>query len=617
MCGIAGLLAPELDAGAVRGVVLAMAETLIHRGPDGGAQWCADGIALAHRRLSIIDLEGGNQPMVSPSGTVIVFNGEIYNYVELREALMAKGRRFVTDSDTEVLLALFEEYGEQCLDHLVGMFAFAIWQPQQKRLFLARDRVGKKPLFLARDGRNLAFASEIKALLAWPRIRQQTRLNPQAVSDYLSLGFVLSPKTFYANIQTLPAGHAAWFEAESGAWREWDYWKPERFFTAARHPFDCHARERFAELFDDAVRIRLRSDVPLGAFLSGGLDSSAVVESMTRQTGTPPIAFSVGFAEKSYDESETARSVAEHLGARFIRLDQPPESDLDLAALVHHTDQPFADTSLLPTYTLCKAARTQVTVALSGDGADELLAGYTTYRADRLYRYFRHVPRPVQRLMHHGAHRFLRPSQAKVGWDMKVKQFLHAHGMDRETAHGMWRMFFSAEEKGRLLSAELKAELGGYDPLAAMAAWFERVPKADFLDRALYVDIKTWLQDDILVKVDRMSMANSLEVRSPFLDHRLIEFAAQLDPRAKMNGTIQKAILREHLHGRIPPEVLRQPKRGFNAPTRRIALTEMPPGLGAGLFNPAFRLDPIRTDVTYKGFALAALACWLDSPAAP
>ncbi|MBF0129925.1 MAG: asparagine synthase (glutamine-hydrolyzing) [Alphaproteobacteria bacterium] len=612
MCGIAGVIVPGQVREAVLASARSMALTLAHRGPDGGSEWAEDGIGLAHRRLAIIDIDGGAQPMVSASGNVIVFNGEIYNYVELRRSLAAKGRVFATNSDTEVLLALFEEEGEGCLERLIGMFAFAIWQPVRKRLFLARDRVGKKPLFIARRGKRLSFASEIKALLALPEVRGEAGLDLRALSDFLSFGYVLSPKTFYANVVSLPAGHAARFEAETGEWREWDYWRPERFFAAPRQPFDAESRRRFSDLFDDAVRIRLRSDVPLGVFLSGGLDSSAVVESMIRQ-GTPARAFTVGFSDPAHDESAAARSVAEHLGADFQRLEQPGEDTLDLARLIDATDQPFADTSLLPTSTLCRAARTRVTVALSGDGADELLAGYPTYRANAFFRLYRHVPTPLQKALHDLVHRRLRPRYRKVGWDTKLKHFLRAYGLGRERAHGTWRLYFSEAEKARLLSPEVRAALDGYDPLDAVVGWFDRVPEVDFLNRSLFVDLKTWLADDILVKVDRMSMAHSLEVRSPFLDHRLIEFAATLDPVAKMRGALQKVILRDHLEGRIPEHILSRPKRGFNAPTRRIALERIPEGLAPDLFSREFCLDSAKEDVTYKGFALAVLAGWLGS----
>ena len=611
MCGIAGVVTP--DRGQQDNAILAegMAATLAHRGPDGGGIWAEPRAALAHRRLAIIDLGGGAQPMRSDSGRVIVFNGEIYNFQELRGMLRDKGHRFATQSDTEVLLALFDAEGEACLDRLIGMFAFAVWDPQAGKLFLARDRLGKKPLFFAHSGRRLAFASEAKALLTLDWVRDEARLDPRALSDFLSFGYTLSPRTFWSDIRSLPAGHAAWFDAKDGTWREWDYWRVERFFMAPRRQLDPRCQEDFARLLDDAVRIRLRADVPLGAFLSGGLDSSAVVESMVRQADAPPLAFSVGFAEADYDESATARRIADHLGVPFLRLEQPPPDGFDLAALVRATDQPLADTSLLPTYTLCRAARSRVTVALSGDGADELLAGYPTYKANALYRWFRHVPPPVQGLIHDAAHRLLRPSYRKVGWDFKLKQFLRARGTDRARAHGTWRMYFSEAEKARLLSPGMRQTLNGYDPLDTVVAWFDKVPTANFLDQCLYVDLKTWLADDILVKVDRMSMASSLEVRSPFLDHRLVEFAAQLAPSAKMRGGLQKVILRAHLEGRIPGDILSRPKRGFNAPTRGMARESLPVESAGDVFCPDFRLDSTADDISYKGFALATLAEWL------
>jgi asparagine synthase (glutamine-hydrolysing) len=612
MCGIAGIIGQDLVKGAPAACVAAMAGKLKHRGPDGEGIWADGDVGLAHRRLAIIDIGGGAQPMLSPSGMVIVFNGEIYNYIELRHELMAKGRQFVSNSDTEVLLALFEEYGEHCVDRLVGMFAFAIWNPRRRRLFVARDRVGKKPFYYAHCGRDFAFASEIKALMALEPVRDGARLDVRALSDFLSFGYVLAPKTFHTNIAAMPAGHAGWFDADSGHWHHWDYWRVEQYFNTSRRPFDARAQECFTQLFDDAVRIRLRSDVSVGAFLSGGLDSAAVVESAARQQGEAPVlAFTVAFDDPSFDESERARMVAGHLGVPFACCEPTDGDELGLDALVEAADQPFADTSMIPTFGLCRAARRQVKVALSGDGADELLAGYATYRANSLYRWFRHVPRPVGARLRKAAEHVLRPSYRKVGWDFKIRQFLRAHGLGREEAHGSWRMYFSEAEKNRLLSPEIRRRLAGYDPLAEMTAWFRKVPAAPFLEQTLFVDLKTWLADDILVKVDRMSMANALEVRSPFLDHRLIEFVAQLDSGAKMLGRLQKVALRRHLQGRIPSSILKHPKRGFNAPTRHIAQEAMPPDLAPSVFQPDFRLDSAREDISYKGFALAVLGSWL------
>ena len=591
-----------------------MVETLRHRGPDGTGVWADLGVGLAHRRLSIIDIGGGAQPMVSPrTGSVIVFNGEIYNYLELKAGLEAKGYSLATNSDTEVLLALFDEAGEKCLDQLVGMYAFAIWQPKARRLFLARDRLGKKPLYIAHTNGFFAFGSEIKALLALPAVRNATRLNPQALSDFLSFGFVLSPKTFYSAVSSLPAGNAAQFDMDENRWHQWDYWQPERFFTAPRFPDSRQTIDQFSELFDDAVRLRLRADVPLGAFLSGGLDSTAVVESVVRQSPRPPQAFTVGFTDPGFDESAAAAQVAAYLGASFTRLEQPTPDESWLSRMIEATDQPFADTSLLPSYTLCRAAHSQVIVALSGDGADEFLAGYPTYRADALFRLFRLVPSSIRSGLRHAADAWVRPRYGKVGWDFKLKQFLRAEGYSRERAHASWRLYFSESEKAHLLSRDLLDLIGDYDPVTEMASHFRHVSNASFLDASSYVDMKTWLVDDILVKVDRMSMASSLEVRSPFLDHRLVEMMAQMDSRTKMRFGTQKAALRRHLSGRVPLQVLSLPKKGFNAPTRNVALTRMPMDVAPSLFSAKFVLDPEAQDISYKGFALAILDCWLRS----
>lgn len=614
MCGIAGIVDPKRLVADTDPALKAMARAIAHRGPDGEGLWHDDtlGIHLAHRRLAVIDLSNAAaQPMTGPSGAVIVFNGEIYNYVELRQRLESLGHVFKTQSDTEVLLAAFEQWDEACLEHLIGMFALAIWQPSRRRVFLARDRLGKKPLYLSRKGRFLAFASEPAALLALEPVKNGASLDLRSLSDFLSLGYILSPKSIFTNIERLPAAHAASFDTESGDCRIWQYWDLSQSVTAPRRTYDAAARQDFSQLLHQAVKCRLQADVPLGVFLSGGLDSSAVA-AVAGQQGSLRT-FVVGFHDSSFDERPFARQTAAHLKLPIEELMVEPALGDELDQAFRRCGEPFADTSLLPTYRLNQAARQRVTVALSGDGADEILAGYPTHRADLLYRFFSRLPSFAQFGLERAAHHLLRPSYRKLSFDYKVRQFLAGRGLSPERAHYWWRVVFSEAEKRRLLSPDSLAALGDYDPFESFQGHFQTVQSANFLDRSLYVDIKTWLQDDILIKADRMSMAWGLEVRSPFLDHRLVEFCARLDPKAKMNLRQQKVILRDIMAPYLPDTILKRRKQGFGAPTRAVARTG-PPGLDpSGIFRQEFRLNGKREDITYKGFALAAMDCWMDT----
>lgn len=611
MCGIAGFVG-DFGEDDRRQAATRMTQTLEHRGPDGSGHWLDNRAALGHRRLSIIDLTtAGAQPMIGPSGAVISFNGEIYNYRELRAELEASGERFTSDSDTEVLLRLFEREGERCLDRLVGMFAFAVWDPQRGRLFLARDRLGKKPLYYSHDGQRFAFASEIKALLELREVSAKAEIDPLAISDFLSLGYILSPKSALCNIRRLPAAHFAWFDTESGRLSQSEYWKLEEHFLDARLDYNAQARERFADLLSDAVSIRLRSDVPVGVFLSGGIDSASVAAAVAALKPEGVRAFCVGFKEASFDESAYAEQVARHIGIPFTRLENSPvEPDL-LRQLVQFIDEPFADTSMMPTWQLNQSARQHVTVALTGDGADEILAGYPTYRADEYYRLTRHIPHIFMRGLSNIAEHMLKPSYRKVGWDYKIRQFLKGHGQSRERAHYGWRMIFSEEEKRQIMGDDLLKACAGYDPFDSFDGYFKKVKGASFLDQALFVDIKTWLQDDILVKADRMSMASSLEVRSPFLDHRLVELAARLPLSAKMDASRQKVILKEVMANNLPASIIGRKKAGFGAPTRSIGCTKLDAGSLNEMFREEFHLFPEREDVTYKSFSLAVLSAWL------
>lgn len=609
MCGIAGfLLSPSTpEPGAL---IRRMSDTMAHRGPDGSGISLDGRIALGHRRLSIIDLDLGAQPMRGPRGVQIVFNGEIYNYKELRERYAAHGYPFATHSDTEVILAAWEEHGEDCLDEFIGMFALAIHDPGRGVLFLARDRFGKKPLFYFQAPGEFAFASELKALLAHPWLRRNVSVSDEALAEYLTHGYIPAPRSIFRQVAKLPAGHQACLDLASGALRIREYWDPAKSFLAPKEPLTPASARTFLDILDDAVRLRMRSDVPVGAFLSGGMDSSAVTSSMRQHSDASLRAFSVSFSEDSFDETPYARQVAVHLGVDLETIPQPAVDGQALARLIWHLDEPFCDNSLIPTYQISAAAKPFATVVLTGDGADEVLAGYPTYKANAVYTYYALLPEWFQRLLAYSSGRLLRPSYRKVSLDYALRRFLRSGGLTPAQAHASWRMIFDVQEQARLLSDEFQDGLRGHDPCQAYAQAFERVRGADFLDQSLYADIKVWMQDDILVKVDRMSMAASLELRSPFLDHRLVEFLAALPPEAKMKGLEQKMILKQAMRERLPGDILKRKKRGFNFPAHQFAQAGLSPAGPAGVFRKGFVLDPQREDVTYKSFCLLVLKTW-------
>ncbi len=444
-------------------------------------------------------------------------------------------------------------------------------------------------------------------MLAHPKFQKGLDIDPRALSDYLSFGYILTPKSFYRNIHRLPAAHFALFAPDTGELRTREYWRLEDFFLAPRLPNDASTRTAFSDLLDDAVRLRLRADVPIAMSLSGGIDSAAVLESVARQSTTDITSYSVGFDEPSFDESEQARETANFLDIPFEKL---KNSNISKSDLVWHSDTPIADTSIGPTYALYAAIGKRSKVALSGDGGDELLAGYETYSADAYYRHYRYVPQFLKKIASLAANRWLRPSYYKVSFDYKLRQFLAATGLSPEHAHIWWRTIFSANEKRRLLTPELIEMCDGYDPTTAAASYFAKVNGASFLDQTQFVDFKTWLQDDILVKVDRLSMANSVEVRCPLLDHRLVEFCARLPSRAKLSGTRKKIILRDVLSGRLPESIIQRRKSGFNAPTTRD-LSKMTALLRTNeRFRSDYTLDPAQEDVTFKLSSLNVLHDW-------
>jgi len=558
MCGFAGKLAPSAHAPIDQGLLQRMADVLAHRGPDGEGFYIGEGVGFAHRRLSIVDIATGQQPLANEDGTVwVAFNGEIYNFASLRVILEGRGLRFRTHSDTEVIVHSYEEWGDHCVDHFRGMFAFAVWDSSRRRLLLARDRVGIKPLYYAQPASGgLVFASEIKAILEDPSV--DAGWSPEALDSYLTLLYVPAPATIYRQIRKLPAGHV--LVAEGGAVRISRYWDLE--FTGDGDPANERTYlEELDALLTESVRLRLISEVPLGAFLSGGIDSSTVVSYMTETSDAGVLASSVGFADRAYNELDRARQIAEHLHCRLdTRLVSPNVADL-LPRLAWHFDEPFGDSSAVPTYYVSAAARERVTVALSGDGGDELWAGYPWHRVEHWEWEARGC------LGDRGcalASRFghLLPLSAKG-----VRSLRHL-GLPPDQACAQKHAYqqFDRDGKSRLYSADLASLVGESDPFDTFRQAYARCQSPDPLDRSMYVDVKTYLADDILTKVDKMSMAVSLEARVPLLDHKLLEFAARVPSSLKLHRGTSKYLLRQALHRRVPQSFFDSPKHGFTAP---------------------------------------------------
>ena len=559
MCGIVGYAATRDGAGLDEAFLRRACGTLSRRGPDGEGVWCGDGVGLGHRRLAIIDLAGGAQPMSYLGRYHITFNGEIYNYRELRALLADKGHVFRTSSDTEVVLAAYAQWGDDAPPRLRGIFAFGIWDAQRRRLFLARDHLGVKPLFYAAEPAFVVFASELGAILNTPRVSRD--VDRDGLTDYLAVGYAIGEKTVLRRVRRLrPGSLLAWEGGHATHKRFWDL-APHATCPPDPRP-DSALVEEFGSRLDDAVRLQMVSDVPVGAFLSGGLDSSTIVERMRGHAPRPPLTFSMGFAESGYDELAYAERVARALGTDHRQEQARGDIASELPAMIRAFDEPLGDSSVVPTSQVSRLARSKVKVVLTGDGADEILAGYTTYTADALQRLYRRVPAWLHREVVSPMSRLIPLSRGKVSLSYKVRQFVaHAHGSP-ERAHFGWRVLFDRPAQVDLLGTDV----GAYDPFDAYARYFDEVAGAEPLNQSLYVDVQTWLANDILPKVDRASMAVGLEARVPFLDVELVEFAFRLPRHLKMRRGRGKVVLRRAMQRRLPGAVLRRRKSGFNSP---------------------------------------------------
>jgi asparagine synthase (glutamine-hydrolysing) len=565
MCGISGFVNFEgHDRHESSYRVKRMTDTLSHRGPDEEGYYVDDYAALGHRRLSIIDLSSGQQPMGVAGGQVqIVFNGEIYNFMEIRVELESKGHDFKTRSDTEVLLEAYLEWGEGCVERLNGMFAFAIWDARTKELLLGRDRVGKKPLYYYYDNRQtFAFASELKALRAGDFCPDKIDL--EALDCYFSFGYIPTPRTIYTEVRKLNAGHTLLVSEKSMVKRR--YW-----WLSFANPVDRQfedAVDEFESLLDDAVKCRLMSEVPLGVFLSGGIDSPLVVSSMARLMDKAVVTNSIGFDNKSFSELPVARQVAEHLKTDHHEFIVQPQITETLNKIAWHLDEPFADSSAVPTWYVCKMARQNVTVALSGDGGDESFGGYT-------FRYIPHIleskiraalPVGVRKCVFGGLGAVW-PGSACLPKPLRLKTIFENLAVTDGEAFYRDLVWLRSDIRKDLYSKDFLRELNGFTPMEAVWPLYAHSDAVDPLGRSQFTDIHLYMTDDVLVKVDRMSMAHSLEVRSPLLDHRLIEFAARLPAKLKLNSRTGKVLLRRLASRRLPAEIHKKPKRGFSIPS--------------------------------------------------
>jgi len=566
MCGICGVLhTGEPDRPVSEELLHRMCAVMTHRGPDDEGIYTDGGFGMGMRRLSIIDLSSGHQPILNETGRVaIVCNGEIYNFPELREDLVARGHTFSTNSDVEVAVHLYEEEGvEGLVNKLNGMYGLAIWDADRRRLVLVRDRLGIKPLYYWQDGKRLAFASELKCLMEDPDLPRD--FDPVGLNNYLSLNYIPAPQSIYSAVKKLPPAH--WLVWEDGRMTIERYWALDYSNGTGPEQSEEWYAERLLFLLKAAVKRHLISDVPLGVLCSGGIDSSSMVAIVSKWFNQRVKTFSIGFEEDTFNELKYARVVAEMFGTDHHEETVRPDAAGLLPRLAWHLDEPFADHSALPTYYVSKLARQDVTVVLSGDGGDELFAGYETYAAHRYARLLRKLPAPLVRGILQPAVGLLPVSTKKVSLDYKAKRLLSGYHLSPAQAHLAWKVIFDQEEKQNLYAPDYRATLSGRDTAADLfSGYFGSALADDELDRLLYIDTMVYLPDDILMKVDKMSMAVSLESRVPLLDYTVAEFAASIPARYKLKGSEKKHILKKALGGLLPDSILYRKKAGFSLP---------------------------------------------------
>jgi asparagine synthase (glutamine-hydrolysing) len=562
MCGIVGKI--DFAGAADREIVQRMCSAVEHRGPDSCGIWCEDGAGLGMQRLAIIDVRGGEQPIFNEDGSVVVvMNGEIYNFQELRARLVGKGHVFSTASDTEVLVHLYEEHGERLVESLRGMFAFAIWDVRKQQLLLGRDRVGKKPLFVARRGTKVWFASEMMALLQDPEIPRVP--DPKAIATYLALQYVPHPLTAFAGIEKVPPASTMTVNAtEAKSRRYWALDYGDEDLRGTRGELE----ERLRELIWEATRIRLMSEVPLGAFLSGGIDSSAVVAAMAEQTSGPVKTFSIGFSDRDFDELRFARMIAQRFSTDHHEFVVEPDALEIMPKLARHYGEPFADPSAIPSFYLAEMTSRHVTVALNGDGGDESFAGYRRYITSNVMNHVDWLPIGFRRL----APDLVRPlgeGKRSDGVRARVQRLARILAVEPHARYAHWMSAFPPSLRGNVLQPEFLASTNGWLPEDVIGRVWRTSTARGTIDRMLDTDVNTYLTDDLLVKMDIATMAYSVEGRSPFLDHHVMEFAAKLPPSLKLHRTSGKVMLKSALRGIVPDEILDRSKMGFGVPLPR------------------------------------------------
>lgn len=635
MCGIAGASWTADAQPLAEETLRRMTSVLAHRGPDDSGTWRTQsggpGAALGHRRLSIIDLQTGHQPLGNEDGTVwITYNGEIYNYRELRPQLEARGHRFATACDTEVIVHAWEEYGPDCVDHIRGMFSFALWDDNKKQLFLARDRLGQKPLFYRCEDNRLLFASELKALLQIPGLPRE--LDPCAVDEFLTFQYVSHPRCILKGFNKLPPAHRALYTG--GKLHVERYWTPpfaEHPSSLLSHPSSLAGwQQQLRETLTEAVRLRMRSDVPLGAFLSGGIDSTIIAGLMQQLSDRPVHTFSIGFPVKRFDETSYARKAAARLGTEHHEYVVEPSALEMLPRLIWHYDEPFADSSAIPMMYLSQVTRREVTVALSGDGGDELFAGYDRYRAVQLGTLFDRLPRPLQKFITAKIWQKIPASVEQRTLRRRFKRLLAALGQPPERRYLRWISILDDERRRAMYSDDFADRLGTFDSAEFILRAYQECPGRDFLTRTTCTDLLTYLPCDILTKIDIASMAYGLECRSPFLDHRVAELAARMPVELKSRWGRRckhgKWILVETFKDLLPPSIRKRSKMGFGVPLDHWFRNELKPllydvlldekTLSRGFFRPeAVRAlveehTSSRWDHSYRLWALLCLELW-------
>jgi asparagine synthase (glutamine-hydrolysing) len=562
MCGIAGVVYAESGRCVDPGVLKRMADSIAHRGPDADGFHIDRNVGLAHRRLSIIDLEGGDQPIGNEDGTIqVVFNGEIYNFRELRSELQSKGHQFRTCSDTEVIVHLYEELGDRCVEKLRGMFAIALWDARKQRLLLARDRVGIKPLFVSVNEKRIVFGSELKPLLAHGDVERQ--IDPAAIDEYLNYGVIPGNRCIFKGVEKLLPGHV--LTVDTGKWQieRRRYWQLNFEADETLSVEDWQAA--ILAKLDETVRLHLLADVPVGSFLSGGIDSSIVTGLASRALSTPIQTFSMGFRESAFNELPAAREIAEHFGTEHTEQTVSADAVSLLPKLAQFYDEPFADSSAVPTFLVSQIASQHVKVVLSGDGGDEALGGYSRYAHDLKEASIRRlIPRWMQRPLLST----LATAWPKADWlprPLRLKTFLTNMSLPAGEAYANTLSLCRLPLRHQLLNADLRRSIGNHDPSRVAASGFGN-GGTDPLNGMIAADMATLLPDDYLVKVDRASMANGLEVRPPMLDHEFLELCARVPARLKINGGETKWLLRQTARSLVPASIIDRPKQGFEIP---------------------------------------------------